>query len=41
MGDMRAQLASIQTGERRLLSLLDKYGNDAFVQSIQHALRPE
>jgi N-methylhydantoinase B len=34
MGDMRAQLASIRTGERRLMQLLERYGNQAFKQSI-------
>ena len=34
MGDMRAQLASIRTGERRLLQLLQRYGNRAFQESI-------
>src|SRR5262249_20428485 len=34
MGDFRAQVASIWTGERRLTALLQKYGNDAFRQSI-------
>ena len=35
MGDMRAQLASIRTGERRLLQLLQRYGNQAFKESIR------
>ncbi|HXV84168.1 MAG TPA: hydantoinase B/oxoprolinase family protein [Candidatus Binatia bacterium] len=35
MGDMRAQLASIHTGERRLLQLLKRYGNRAFKESIR------
>ena len=30
MGDMRAQLASIRTGERRVMHLLKRYGNEAF-----------
>src|SRR5437867_9049200 len=34
MGDMRAQLASIRTGERRLLQLLKRYGNQAFKESV-------
>src|SRR6266571_8355394 len=34
MGDLRAQVASIRTGERRLSQLLTRYGNDAFRQSI-------
>ena len=35
MGDMRAQLASIRTGERRLAQLLKRYGNQAFKESIR------
>jgi N-methylhydantoinase B len=35
MGDMRAQLASIRTGERRLLQLLKRYGNRAFKESVR------
>ena len=35
MGDFRAQVASIRTGERRLLQLLARYGNDAFRESMQ------
>jgi N-methylhydantoinase B len=35
MGDMRAQLASIRTGERRLMQLLKRYGNQAFKESIR------
>ncbi len=35
MGDMRAQLAAIRTGERRVLNLLKRYGNQAFKDSIQ------
>jgi N-methylhydantoinase B len=35
MGDMRAQLASIRTGERRLTQLLRRYGNHAFKESIR------
>jgi N-methylhydantoinase B len=34
MGDFRAQIASIRTGERRLASMLRRYGNDAFRQSV-------
>src|ERR671923_2881591 len=34
MGDMRAQLASIRTGERRIMQLLKRYGNQAFKESI-------
>jgi N-methylhydantoinase B len=35
MGDMRAQLASIRTGERRVMQLLKRYGNRAFRESIK------
>ena len=35
MGDMRAQLASIRTGERRVMQLLKRYGNQAFKDSIE------
>jgi N-methylhydantoinase B len=35
MGDFRAQLASIKTGERRFLQLLGRYGRDAVLASIQ------
>ena len=35
MGDMRAQLASIRTGERRVMHLLTRYGNQAFKDSIR------
>ena len=35
MGDMRAQLAAIRTGERRLTQLLKRYGNRAFKESIR------
>src|SRR6266568_5804848 len=34
MGDFRAQIASIRTGERRLLQLLKRYGNRAFKESL-------
>ena len=34
MGDFRAQVASIRTGERRLLQLLRRYGNAAFKASV-------
>jgi N-methylhydantoinase B len=36
MGDFRAQIASIRTGERRLSQLLQRYGNPAFVESVGH-----
>jgi N-methylhydantoinase B len=34
MGDFRAQIASIRTGERRLTELLARYGNEAFRESV-------
>jgi N-methylhydantoinase B len=34
MGDFRAQVASIRTGERRFLELLARYGKDAVLESI-------
>jgi N-methylhydantoinase B len=36
MGDFRAQIAAIRTGERRLVRLLERYGNDAFTKSVEH-----
>ena len=35
MGDFRAQIASIRTGERRFLDLLAHYGRDAVLDSIR------
>jgi N-methylhydantoinase B len=34
MGDMRAQIAAIRTGERRVSALLARYGNDVFRESL-------
>ena len=34
MGDFRAQLAAIRTGERRLTQLLQRYGVETFKQSV-------
>ena len=34
MGDFRAQVASIKTGERRFTELLERYGSDAVLGSI-------
>ena len=34
MGDFRAQVASIKTGERRFLELLERYGKDVVLGSI-------
>src|SRR4051794_25309133 len=39
MGDFRAQVASIKTGERRFVQLLERYGRDAVLGSIQHVYR--
>ena len=36
MGDFRAQIACIRTGEQRLTALLRRYGNDAFKAAVQH-----
>src|SRR5437773_8520653 len=35
MGDFRAQVASIKTGERRFLELLQRYGKEAVLDSIE------
>jgi N-methylhydantoinase B len=34
MGDLRAQVTAVKTGERRFLQLLDRYGRDAVESSI-------
>jgi N-methylhydantoinase B len=34
MGDLRAQITAIKTGERRLLELLDRYGQKPFLHCI-------
>ena len=34
MGDLRAQVAAVKTGERRFLELLDRYGRDPVLASI-------
>src|SRR5215207_4578884 len=39
MGDFRAQIASIKTGERRFLHLLQRYGRDAVLGSIARIYR--
>src|SRR5438105_2046060 len=36
MGDFRAQIAAVKTGERRFLQLLARYERDAVLGSIQH-----
>src|SRR5881628_18614 len=35
MGDFRAQIASIRTGERRLAQLISRYGSETFKESIK------
>ena len=35
MGDFRAQIAAIRTGERRLTRLIERYGAETFKQSIE------
>ena len=35
MGDFRAQIAAIRTGERRLTQLLQRYGAETFKESIR------
>ncbi|HLH27142.1 MAG TPA: hydantoinase B/oxoprolinase family protein, partial [Chloroflexota bacterium] len=39
MGDFRAQIASIKTGERRFVQLLQRYGREAVLGSIAHIYR--
>jgi N-methylhydantoinase B len=34
MGDLRAQVTAVKTGERRFLQLIDRYGRDAVLTSI-------
>ncbi len=34
LGDLRAQIAAVKTGERRYLELFEKYGRDAVIGSI-------
>ena len=34
MGDLRAQITAVKTGERRFLELLDRYGRDAVLDCI-------
>ena len=34
MGDLRAQVTAVKTGERRFLELLDRYGQQAVIDSI-------
>src|SRR5262249_31874255 len=35
MGDLRAQIAAVKTGEKRFLEMLRKYGRDAVLDSIE------
>jgi len=35
MGDFRAQIAAVRTGERRLTQLIERYGAETFKQSVQ------
>jgi len=35
MGDLRAQVAAVKTGEKRFLELLKKYGREGVLQSIE------
>ena len=34
MGDLRAQITAVKTGERRFLEMLDRYGRDAVLGGI-------
>ncbi len=38
MGDLRAQLTAVRTGERRFLELCDRYGADAVAASIERIM---
>ncbi len=35
MGDLRAQIAAVKSGEKRVLEMLKKYGRDGFVSAIE------
>jgi N-methylhydantoinase B len=39
MGDFRAQIAAIQTGERRMLQLLRRNGRETVLESIEQTMR--
>ncbi|HEY1517978.1 MAG TPA: hydantoinase B/oxoprolinase family protein [Solirubrobacteraceae bacterium] len=39
LGDLRAQVAACRTGERRLLALLEKYGDATMFESVDRILR--
>src|SRR6185503_18554872 len=38
MGDLRAQITAVKTGERRFLELLDRYGPTAVIDSIREIM---
>lgn len=38
LGDMWAQVAALKTGDRRFRELIDKYGKDVVLSSIEHLL---
>jgi len=38
MGDLRAQITAIKTGERRFLELLDRYGRDEVLDAIRNIM---
>jgi N-methylhydantoinase B len=38
MGDLRAQITAVTTGERRFLELVERYGKDAVLGSIAHIM---
>ena len=35
MGDFRAQIAAVKTGERRFLEMIQKYGRDAVIGGME------
>jgi N-methylhydantoinase B len=39
MGDLRAQITAVKTGERRFLELLDRYGRDGVLGAIRELMR--
>ena len=38
MGDLRAQITAVTTGERQFLELVERYGKDAVLGSIAHIM---
>ncbi len=38
MGDLRAQITAVRTGERRFLELLDRYGRDEVLDAIRNIM---